>query len=180
MAKRHFHLSDTELAQFRQAEQRTDKAAELKRLQAVRLYGSGVPIVQIMHLTGCAESSIRNWTLTYQREGLAGLRLQYGRSAQNASKLTAAQRANLQQRLQEYRPDQGLAADDRRSHGSFWTVSDLQLVVEQWYGVVYQDVGSYRNLLHACGFSYQRAERLYKSRPSPAALADFEAELEKK
>ncbi len=30
-----------------------------------------------------------------------------------------------------------------------------------------------------CGFSYQRTEQIYKSRPSVQEVADFEAELEK-
>jgi len=180
MAKRQFQLSDRDRKRFRQEEHRTNNAAELKRLQAVRLYGSGLPLVRIMDLVGCAESSIRIWTQAYQRAGFGALRLQYARSAHNASKLTEAQRADLKQRLYDYRPDQVLAAEARLSQGQFWTVSDLQIVIERWYGVVYKDPGSYRHLLHRCGFSYQRAERVYKSRPSAVAIAAFAAELEKK
>jgi transposase len=133
-----------------------------------------------MDLIGCAESSIRAWVQAYRREGITALQLHYDHSAHNASKLSAAQRAELQQRLHQYRPDQVLAAGLRLSQGPFWTVSDLQIGVEQWYTVVYDDHGSYRHLFHHCGFSYQRAERVYKSRPSQADIADFEAELEKK
>ena len=180
MGKRQFQLSETEISQLRQQEQQTRRVAELKRLQAVRLYGSGMPVEQIIDLIGCAESSIRAWAQAYKREGIAALQLHYEHSAQNASKLSKAQRDNLQQRLHQYRPDQVLSAEVRVSQGQFWTVSDLQRVVKQWYGVVYDDYGTYRRLLHKCGFSYQRAERVYKSRPSQADIADFEAELEKK
>lgn len=180
MAKRQFQLSETEIRRFRQREQQTHDTAELKRLQAVRLYGSGMRIGQIMDMVGCAESSIRAWTQDYQRDGLMGMRPQYEHSAQNASKLTEAQRAELQERLHQYRPDQVIPPELRISQGQFWTVSDLQIGVEQWYEVVYQDQGSYRYLFHRSGFSYQRAERVYKSRPSEADIADFEAELEKK
>lgn len=180
MGKRQFQLSETEIGQLRQQEQQTHRAAELKRLQAVRLYGSGVAVEQIMDITGCAESSIRAWAQAYKREGVAALQFHYDRSAHNASKLTEAQRADLQQRLHYYRPNQVLAAELRVSQGQFWTVNDLQIVIEHWYGVVYEDHGSYRHLLHRCGFSYQRAERVYKSRPSETDIADFEAELEKK
>jgi transposase len=180
MAKRQFQLDETEIRQVRGREQQTGSVAELKRLQAVRLYGSGTGMGQIRDITGCAESSIREWVQDYKREGLAGLRPHYERSAQNASKLTAAQRADLNERLHAYRPDQVLAPTLRLSQGQFWTVSDLHLALEAWYGVVYNDPGTYRDLLAACEFSYQRAERVYKSRPSQAEVADFEAELEKK
>lgn len=97
----------------------------------------------------------------------------------NSRKLTEAQCDDLQQRLHHYRPDQILAPEVRIESGKFWTVSDLAIAVEQWYGVIYKDRGSYRNLLHRCGFSYQKAERVYKSRPSEVEIAEFEADLEK-
>jgi transposase len=180
MGKRQFQLSETEIGQLRQQEQQTHRAAELKRLQAVRLYGSRMAVEQIKNIIGCAESSIRAWVQAYKQAGMTALQLHYDHSAHNASKLTEAQQADLKQRLHQYRPDQVLAANLRASQRPFWTVNDLQIVVEQWYGVVYDDPGSYRHLLHRCGFSYQRAERVYKSRPSEADIAAFEAELEKK
>jgi transposase len=179
MAKRHFQLSEREIGQLRQREQQTHKVAELKRLQAVRLYGSGMRIAPIMDMVGCAESSIRAWVQAYQGAGLAGLSAHHDRSAQNASKLSVGQRTELGDRLHQYRPHQVVAPALRISQGQFWTVRDLQIVVEQWYGVVYADQGSYRHLFDQCGFSYQRAERVYRSRPSEAEIADFEAELEK-
>jgi transposase len=178
MAHRQFQLNKTEIGQFRQMEQTTRDVRELKRMQGVRLYGTGVAMVQIMDTLGCGESSVREWVSKYQRGGLAALRSKW--SVQNASKLTEAQRADLTDRLHQYRPDQILPSEVCISTGNFWTVSDLRIAVEQWYGVTYKDAGSYRNLLHRSGFSYQRAERIYKSRPSEVEIAEFEAELEKK
>lgn len=178
MANRQFQLNENEIAQLRQQENQTRDVREMKRLQGVRLYGSGLPISQVMAVTGNGESTIREWVQKYQAGGVAALGWQG--SGQNASKVTVGQRSDLAERLHQYRPDEVLAPAVRLSQGRFWTVSDLRLVVEQWYGVVYQDAGSYRQLLHRCGFSYQRAERVYKSRPRAADLADFEAELEKK
>lgn len=180
MGKRQFEVKQSEINQLGQQEQQTHRIAELKRLQAVRLYGSGMAAEQIENMIGCAESSVRMWVQAYKREGLAALQAHYERGARNASKLSRAQRADLQQRWHQYRPDQVLSASLRMSQGEFWTVSDLQRVIEKGYGVVYDDHRSYRHLLHYGGFSYQRAERVYKSRPSPAEIADFEAELEKK
>jgi transposase len=99
---------------------------------------------------------------------------------ENALKLSRDQRADLKQRVQNYRPDQVIAAEMRLSRGEFWTVSDLQIVIKRWYKVEYRSLGSYRHLLHESGLSYQRTEQVYRSRPDASTVADFEAELEKK
>jgi len=180
MAKRTFHLNEKEKNRFRQREAASDDTGEMKRLQTVRLYGSGRTVADIMDVTGCTESSLRRWVHQYREQGLSRLRTDYSARAQNSRKLTETQGDDLQQRLHHYRPDQILAPEVRIASGKFWTVSDLAIAVKQWYGVIYKDRGSYRNLLQRCGFSYQKAERVYKSRPSEAEVAEFEAELEKK
>ena len=163
---------------FRKAEQETRDAYELKRLQAVRLYGSGVERTTIQELVGCEERSIRKWAQRYGQSGLVGLKSHW--QGENALKLSRQQRAELKKRLHEYGPEQVIAADMRVSQGQFWTVSDLQIVVEQWYGVSYTTLDSYRGLLHECGFSYQHTEKVYRSRPDEQTIANFEAGLEKK
>lgn len=173
MAKRQFELSESEIQQFRQAECQTRDVHELKRLQAVRLYGSGVSLSEIVNLVSCGESSVRQWAQHYRHTGLNALRSHW--QGANANKLTREQRVDLRQRLQDYRP-----VDLHHSQGQFWTVSALRVAVQQWYGVRYQSADSYLHLLHACGFSYQRAERVYRSRPNVQTVNDFEAELEKK
>ena len=99
---------------------------------------------------------------------------------EKALKLSREQRADLKRRVQQYRPDQVMAPEVRLSRGQFWTVSDLQIMVKRWYAVEYCTADSYRTLLHECGLSYQRTERVYRSRPEAQTVADFEAELEKK
>jgi transposase len=178
MAKRQFHLSEQELAQIEQAEAQTRDAHELRRLQAVRLYGSGTERRTIETLVGCTERSIRKWAQTYQQAGLAGLQSHW--QGENALKLSREQRADLKRRLHTYRPDQVIAPDVRISQGQFWTVSDLQIVVKAWYEVEYRTSDSYRTLLHESGLSYQRTAKVYRSRPDAQRVADFEAELEKK
>lgn len=178
MAKRQFQLTDEEIRALEQAERQTRDAYELRRLQAVRLYGSGVSTNEIMRVTNCSDRRIREWAHKYGQQGLEGLRSQW--QGENALKLSREQRADLKQRLEQYRPDEVIAADVRISQGQFWTVSDVKIVVQAWYDVAYRTVGSYRTLLHECGLSYQRTEKVYRSRPNQQAIADFEAELEKK
>jgi transposase len=173
MGKRQLALTEEEIGQFREAEARTRDVYELKRLQAIRLYGRGVPLREIQELVGAGESTIRQWAMAYRAWGLAGLRSKW--QGKNANKLTDEQREQIKRRLQAYRP-----VDLHLSKGEYWTVSDLRVAVEQWFGVVYQDETSYQMLLNKSGFSYQRTTKIYRSRPSEAALADFEAELEKK
>lgn len=147
-------------------------------MQAARLDGSGLATAEIQRLVGCAERTIRQWSQRYRQRGLAGLHSQW--QGDNALKLDRQQRADLKTRLRQYRPDQVLTTEIRVSRGQFWTVSDLQIVVQQWYGVTYATRDSYRRLLAECGFSYQHTETVYRSRPDEASVADFEAELEKK
>lgn len=178
MAKRKFQLSEQEVTVFRQRENETKDILEQRRLQAVRAYGTGVAIQDIVSVVDCYKDSIRHWARKYQAQGLAGLASKW--SKENAAKLSANQRKELAQRLKSYRPDHVIANEKRSNQGQFWTVSDLQIVVEEWYEVVYRDIGSYHRLLRESGFSYQRTEQVYRSRPNQQVVADFEAELEKK
>lgn len=178
MAKRQFQLTDEERQALEQAERQTRDAYELRRLQAVRLYGSGTPTAEIMQLLQVSDRRVREWAQKYRQEGLDGLQSHW--QGENALKLSREQRADLRQRLQQYRPDQVIAPDIRISRGQFWTVSDLQIVVKAWYDVEYRTLDSYRTLLHECGLSYQRTEKVYRSQPDAQTVTDFEAELEKK
>jgi len=92
MAKRQFQLNEQEQGAFQEAEQETRDAYELKRLQAVRLYGSGVPTAEIRRLVHCGERTIRHWSQRYQQGGLEGLKSQW--QGENALKLSREQRSD--------------------------------------------------------------------------------------
>jgi transposase len=177
MAQRRFQLTEDEIRAFRQAEEQTRDVRELKRLQAVRLYGMGEAVDTIQKLVGCGPVSPAQWTMDYRRGGLEGLRSHW--QGGNANKLTDEQRQDLFRKLEQYTPEQVIAPQVRSERGVFWTVSDLQIVVERWYGVTYRSPNSYRSLLHASGLSYQKVEKVYRSQPGAVQLADFETELEK-
>jgi transposase len=178
MAKRQFELTERESAALRQAEDETRDVHELRRLQAVRLYGNGVSTSQIAEIVGCGKCSPRQWAMLYRQKGVKGLGSHW--QGGNANKLTRQQRADLAARLEQYSPDQVLSTEIRIERGVFWSVSDLRMVVQQWYGVSYRSDASYRKLLQAGGLSYQKVERVYRSRPSANQIAEFEQELEKK
>ncbi len=178
MAKRKFQLTEDEIAACRQAESQTREVRELKRLQAVRLYGMGESVATIQKLVGCGPVSPRQWASEYGQGGLAALKTRW--ASDNANKLTPEQRQELATKLAQYTPEQIIAPGVRVERGAFWTVSDLQIVVAQWYGVTYRSPTSYRSLLAKGGLSYQKVEKGYRSQPGVVQLADFEAELEKK
>ncbi len=163
---------------LQRAEDGTRDGRTMRRLQAVRLYGSGQPVPLIRTLVGCSRRALMEWCQAYQINGVDGLKSHW--QGNNARKLSRDQRADLKTRVTSYRPDQVLAADVRISQGQFWTVSDLKIVVQRWYGVTYRSATSYQTLLHECGLSQQQTEGQYRSQPDAQTVADFEAVLEKK
>ena len=85
----------------------------------------------------------------------------------------------LRDKLLTYSPYAVLGPQAQTVSGTHWTVPDLYQAVAKWYGVTYQSRTSYLNLFAACGFSYQRTEKVFKSRKEHQVL-EFEAETEKK
>lgn len=133
MAKRAFELPEIEVAAFRQAEQPTREVRELKRLQAVRLDGRGEPVATLQRLVGGGPVSACQWARASRRGGLAALQTQW--RAGNANQLTAEQRQDLFEKVEPDTPEQLIAAEVRLDRGVFWSGRDLQIVVEQGYGV---------------------------------------------
>jgi transposase len=173
MRTRALHLTETEVATLKQAEQQTKRTQELLWLQAVRLFGTGMAVEQVTEITGLSERTMQRQAARFREAGVDGLRER--RVGGNRALLTDEQRAAIAAKLHQYRP-----VDLKISEREYWTVSDLAIGVEQWYGVVYQAVDGYYDLLHASGFSRQRSTQVYRHQPSARVLAEFESELEKK
>jgi transposase len=178
MAKRQFVLNEEEQNGLRRAEGQTQNAREMRRLQAVRLYGSGAAVSEISNMTGCSWRALMDGCAAYRTRGVDGLKSKW--QGENALKLSREQRSDLKKRLAAYRPDQVIEPELRISQGQFWTVSDLSSVVERWYAVSYRCRDSSVALLHEGRFSQQPTERGYRSQPDARVVADFEAWLEKK
>lgn len=173
MATRKFHLSEETIDELKQAEKATKKSSELRRMQAVRLYGSGQAVRQIVEVTRMGTRSILDCVARYREKGIDGL-YEYQQKG-NRTLLTDEQRRDLAGKLHQYRP-----VDLKISQCEYWTVSDLAVAVEQWYGVVYKHRDGYIRILHRSGFTFQRSTKVYRHKPSAAALMEFEAQLEKK
>jgi len=96
----------------------------------------------------------------------------------NRAKLSKLQIEELERMLHQYTPKERLGSRASTSAGQFWTVEDLAFVIRERYHVEYQSRTSYSRLLHLCEFSYQKTEKVFKSR-SAMKVADFEEQLEK-
>ena len=93
-------------------------------------------------------------------------------------KLSKLQIEALQQVLHQYTPKERLGTKTSTLDGQYWNVEDLAELVREQYGFEYQSRASYTQLLHLCGFSYQKTEKVFKSH-SEMKVADFEEQLEK-
>ena len=173
MRTRALRLTETEVAALRQAEQQTKRPSELRGMQAVRLLGSGMAVHQEIEVSGLSERTMQRLAARFREAGVEGLRER--RVGGNRALLTDQQRAKIAEKLHQYRP-----IDLKISQHEYWTVSDLAVVVEQEYGIVYKAVDGYYDLLRTSGFTLQRSTKVYRHQPSAAALAEFAAGLEKK
>ena len=178
MKHRRFKLTKAEIQALEVAERETREALTLRRLQGVRMYGSGLDMKLVRQVTGAARRTVEDWIKAYRARGVAGLKP--GWKGGNSRKLSIQEREELVQRLQQLSVEQALSAEERVNRSPFWTIETVAQVVEKWYGVRYQSRESYRLLLVDAAFSFQRPEGVYRSRPSEKVIADFEAEAEKK
>jgi len=178
MAYRKFELSEPERGELQRAYDSAEDTRSLQRVQGVRLYGEGRAVSDIQAIVGCSERSLLRWCDAYRQEGVEGL-ISGWRGGNNA-RLTPTQRAEVVAKVQQYQPDQLLPSEVRVNRGTFWTVSDLRIGIERWYGVSWRSDNSYRTFLAQAGLSLQRTENTYRSRPDDLTIAHFEARLEKK
>jgi transposase len=172
MAKRKFILTDKEQRALQQAYEVSKNAATRTRYQAVRLYGTGYSVKEIMNITGCSRTSLMEWCQDYRENGLPGLVDK--RVGGNSAKLRKLQIEDLGHRLREYTPRDLFGPES----GPYWTVPDLARAIKQWYGVEYRSPSSYLRMFAQCNFSYQKVEKIYKSR-SERKVLEFEEQVEK-
>ena len=176
MAKRKFKLTDEERKGLLKAYRASQEAGTRTRYQAVRLYGEGYAEKEIERITGCSRTSLMEWCRAYRADPSQGL--VDHRAGGNSAKLSKLQIEELQQRLDQYTPKELFGANASSVDGQFWTVEDLIQVVREQYGVEYKSRTSYTSLLSLCGFSYQKSEKIFKSR-SQTKVADFEEKKKK-
>jgi len=176
MPKKRFEISEDQERALQRAYRETKDAATRTRYQAVILYSQSYPVAEICRITGCHRNSLMEWCRKYREQGVAGL--QEHRGGPRSSKLSAEQTDEVHRKLEMYSPRDLFGPETHTASGQHWTVEDLARAVQGWYGVVWESRSSYHRLLAQCGFTWQRAEKVYKSRREHEVI-DFEAYTEK-
>src|SRR5258708_9953331 len=176
MAKRRFKLSAEQNAELQREYGESRDGASRTRYQAVRLYGEGYAVSEICHITGCARSSLMEWCDKYLSVGVSGL-VEH-RGGRRRAKVSLEQLAQIGQALHQYCPRDVLGSQTQTSSGQYWTVEDLARVIERWYRVRFANRRGYHRVFALCRFTYQRSEKVYKSRRA-AGVSGFEAQVEK-
>jgi transposase len=177
MRTRTFRLTQHEANQLHAAYLHAQDANTKTRYQAVRLYGLGYRVPQILDICGGSHTRLLEWARAYRQHGITAL-LDH-RQGGNRAKLTPQQIEAVQNQLHRYPPAQLLGQKECLGDGAFWTVADLARLLARDYQVSYQSPTSYWTLLQKVGFSYQRPAKQYKSH-SDFKVMDFEEALEKK
>lgn len=169
-------LSQEQVNELQVAQDNSPDGASAMRFQAVRLYGTGYSVEEIMAICRCSRPSLLEWNRKYHQGGIAALLDQ--RQGGNRALLGNDELERLQSTLHQYRPNQLFAPGEYERDGRFWAVSTLAQLVEREYGVRYKQPCSYRILFDKCEFSYQRAAHHYLSRREQRVI-EFEETLEK-
>ena len=73
MAKRRFHLNEDQVKKLANAYTNCRDGPTRTRYQAVRLYGTGYPVKEVMNITGCSRTSLMDWCRMFRTEGIARL-----------------------------------------------------------------------------------------------------------
>ena len=131
---------------------------------------------EICRITGSNPTSLMEWCRKYRHHGVSGL--VDHRDGRNRAKLTVAQIQELREKLHLYTPHDLFGWATHTSGGQHWTVEDLVRAVQRWFGVHWESRTSYYTLFAGCGFTYQRTEKVYKSRRE-RDVTEFEAQVEK-
>jgi len=176
MSRKREQITSEQIQELANAYDRCSSGPTRTRYQAVRLYAQGYCAKEIEAIARCSAKSLMNWWRSYRAQGISGLGDK--RNGGNHTKLTAGQRAELRELLHAYTPAQLLGPTRAIADGQFWSVADLETLLMQRFQVQYSSPTSYRTLFKQCGFSYQRSQKVYRSR-SEAKVAEFEELLEK-
>jgi transposase len=170
MARRVFRLGEEAVLELKRVYAGCRDGPTRTRYQAVRLYGTGYPVEEVMEITGCSRTSLMEWCRKYRSDG--AIDLEDKRVGGNRAKLTPAQIKDLRVRLCTYTPADLFDSTAATEDGQFWTVEDLKRAIQRWYGVSYRSRSSYPRLFARCGFRYHRSDKVFKLRGGSGGCRD--------
>jgi transposase len=151
---------------FRKARNPTEQL----RFQAILLGAKGFKRSEICVIVGKSQRCVGDWITRFNKEGLDGLRQKH--QPGNHHLLTRNQKAHIKHLITNKMPD------ELSLSGRFWTIPDLEQLVWQKFHLRYKDQDSYRRLLHWCGFSFHKPNKVNKKQ-SAHLKKRFEEQLKK-
>lgn len=176
MPRQRSQITEQQAQELQQAFSSTRDGATRIRYQAVRLYFQGYTVAEICQITGCNRTSLMELCRKFRQHGTEAL--SDHRGGRHRARLTLAQIEELGDKLRLYTTRDLFGTEAHTVSGQHWTVEDLARAVELWYGVSWQRRSSYTTLFAQRGFTYQRTEKVYKSRRG-RDVSNFEAMVEK-
>ena len=145
---------------------------EYIRVHAVLLKKKGYSLKEIIDITGKSLVAIQGWITDYNKRGVDGL-LTQKRAVAPRAKLSNKEKDHVKQIITDHKPQ------ELGYTGDFWSVPIVKQLVKDEYGVTYETAKAYRDLLHYCGFSYQKAEFIDR-RKNNQSQGHFKKQFEKK
>jgi len=130
MKHRQFKLTNADIQTLEAAERETREALAVRRLQGVRMYGSGLDMQLVKPVTGAARRTVEDWIKAYRACGVAGLKP--GWKGGNSRKLTVNEREELISTLQNMTVEQALSQEEHLRHGPLWTLAAVASVMVKW------------------------------------------------
>jgi len=126
----------------------TPKQLEKRRLKAMELLDTGLPLNEVARKVGANPSSVMRWRDARSRDGEQGLKPKP--AAGRPPKLTPSQKKRLTKLLLK-----GAMANGY--HTELWTTARIAELISRNFGVTYHQAHVGR-LLASLGFSYQKPE----------------------
>lgn len=181
MKNKHFRFKPKLKIKFNESEKTSleeffKKTKDLKakmRANGVLLRTKGYRLIEIADILGKTETTIRNWTRAFKKQGIKGLipKIQRG----NHRILTRKQKEEIKTIIKIKKPFQL----NLNAKAKFWNVPLLKNFVKNYFSLEYRSDKSYQRLFSYCGFSFHKPIGKDK-RQSPKQVKKFQLELKDK
>lgn len=182
MKNKYFHskpklkvnFDDTEKTLLKEFFQKTGNLKAKIRANGVLLRIKGYTLVEIADILGKTETTIRNWTRAFKKQGVNGFipKVQRGNNRTLSRKL----KNRIKSEIKTKKPFQ---LNLLKTKAKFWNVPLLKQFVKKYYSLEYQSDRSYQRLFSYCGFSFHKPLGKDK-RQNPQQVKNFQLKLKEK
>lgn len=182
MKNKYFHSKPKHKIRFSESEksilleffQTTKNLRARIRANGVLLRIKGYTLAEIADILGKTETTIRNWTQSFKKQGAKGFvpKIQFG----NNHTLSRKQKEEIKTIIKGKKPHE---LNLLKTKARFWNVPLLKQYVKKYFYLEYQSDRSYQRLFGYCGFSFHKPVGKDK-RQNPQEVKRFQAKLKDK